>query len=315
VLLGTSTNDPDPVNAGAFVSIVATVDDTTVQLAPTSGIAGPLPDPLVLDRGEVATLVSDALAVNAGNLTGTRVHADHPVAVFAGNVATAIPTAMGVCCADHLEHQLLPATAWGHTYAVAPPPHPEGSGDAPAVIRIVAGQDGASLSWCPSRPADAPFALAPDEVAEFRTSAPFTVRSDDEAPFAITQFTLSSTELGDSGLGDPAMIVVIPTGQHERRSLFVVPEGYVRNWATIVVRGPGQVVLDGRPIEDDAFAPLGVLAGVEHRYLHVELEAGTHALEAEAPAGVTVSGIASFVGYGFAGGTGVRLLSLPPAAG
>jgi hypothetical protein len=111
------------------------------------------------------------------------------------------------------------------------------------------------------------------------------------------------------------MVVVIPTGQHERRSLFVVPEGYTTNWATIVVRGPGDVQLDGTSIDDDEFSPLGVLGGVEHRYLHVELDAGTHALEADAPAGVTVSGVDAYVGYGFAGGSGVRLLSLPPAAG
>ncbi|HET6584087.1 MAG TPA: hypothetical protein VFG69_11575, partial [Nannocystaceae bacterium] len=91
VLLGMSADDPTPVNAGAFVSVVATVDGTHVELSPTSGIVGPLPDPLVLDRGQVATLLSDALADGAGNLTGTRVHADQPIAVFAGNVATSVP--------------------------------------------------------------------------------------------------------------------------------------------------------------------------------------------------------------------------------
>jgi len=315
LLLGTSPQDPDPANAGAFVSVVATVDDTVVELVPTSEIVGPLPDPLVLDRGEVATWISDALAEPAGNLSGTRVHASRPVAVFAGNVATAIPLAFEVCCADHVEHQLLPDTAWGHAYAVAPPPHPAGNGDAEALYRVVAGPDGVDLTWCPMEPGDSPVQLAAGEVAVFRTDRPFAVRSADDAPFAITQFTLSSTELGDAGLGDPAMIVVVPTGQHERRSLFVVPEGYAASWATIVVRGPGRVELDGEPIDDDAFGELGTMGGVEYRYVHVELEAGTHALEAEAPAGVTVTGVDEFVGYGFAGGTGVRILSVPPAAG
>jgi hypothetical protein len=301
------------------VSVVATADDTHVELSPTSDIVGPLPDPLVLDRGEVATLLSDSVSIADGNLTGTRVHADRPVAVFAGNVATSIPfldeNNQQTCCADHVEHQLLPDTAWSDAYAVAPPPHPEGEGDAEAVYTIVAGPDGADLLWCPKRPSNAPLDLGPGEVAEFRTDDPFTVTSDDDLPFGITQFLLSSTELGDSGLGDPAMIVIVPAGQHERRSLFVVPEGYVANWATIVVRGPGRVAIDGQAIDDDDFIELGPLSGVGHRYVHVALEAGTHALEADAPAGVTVTGIASYVGYGFAGGTGVRLLSVPPAAG
>jgi IgGFc binding protein len=145
---------------------------------------------------------------------------------------------------------------------------------------------------------------------------PFTVESlgDDEA-FTITQFTLSNTELGISGLGDPSMIVLPPTGQHEQRSLFAIPEGYAKNWATVVVRGSGEVRLDGEPIDAGDFVELGTLGGALHRYVHVELGAGTHSLEAEAPAGVSVIGVDVAVGYGFAGASGVRALSVPPAAG
>ena len=49
--------------------------------------------------------------------------------------------------------------------------------------------------------------------------------------------------------------------------------------------------------------------------VHVPLSAGTHALESDSPAGVTVIGVDEAVGYGFAGGSGVRVLSIPPAAG
>ncbi len=313
ILLGMGPDDPTPVNAGAFVSIVATVDGTTVEFAPTSPIVGAYDDTVILDRGEVATFVSDALA-SGGNLSGARVHASAPVAVFSGNVATAIPAQSVVCCADHLEHQLLPVTAWGSAYAVAPPPHPDDGGDAPAFYRILAGSEGAELLWCPERPSAAPESLGAGEGTWFASDTPFTVRSlgDDES-FSITQFTLSNTEVTDSGLGDPSMIVVTPTGQHEARSLFAVPRGYAANWATVVVRGDGELRLDGEAIETSALRELGTLDGVLHHYLHVELDAGTHALEAEDRAGVTVSGVDAAVGYGFAGASGVRALSVPPA--
>lgn len=316
ILLGMGPNDTMPVNAGAFVSVVATVDGTSVEFSPTSPIVGGIADRVTLDRGEVATIISDALTDGGGNLSGTRIHASDPVAVFAGNVATAIPANSTVCCADHLEHQLLPATAWGDAYAIAPPPDPDDGGDAPAFYRILAGDGGAELQWCPKRPSGAPESLGAGEGTWFSTASPFTVESlgDDEA-FTITQFTLSSTELGDSGLGDPAMIVLPPTGQHEQRSLFAIPEGYERNWATVVVRGAGEVRIDGEAIPPDDFTDVGTLAGASHRYVHLELGAGTHSLEAEAPAGVTVMGVDVAVGYGFAGASGVRVLSVPPAAG
>ncbi len=317
ILLGMGPEDTMPVNAGAFVAVIATVDGTIVEFSPTSTLVGDIGESVTLDRGEVATIISDALAGGGGgNLSGARVHANWPVAVFSGNVATAIPANSSVCCADHLEHQLLPATAWGNAYAVAPPPAPTGGGDAPAFYRILAGEGGAEFRWCPARPDSAPDALEGGQGTWFSSAAPFTVESlgDDES-FTITQFTLSNTELGISGLGDPAMIVLPPTGQHAERSLFAVPEGYQANWATVVVRGDGEVRLDGEAIDVADFTELGTLGGVLHRYVHLPLDAGTHSLEAEAPAGVSVIGVDAAVGYGFAGASGLKALSLPPAAG
>ncbi len=316
ILLGTNGADPNPVNAGAYVSIVAIADDTHVDIAPTAGIVAEAFDDVVLDRGQVATLLSDALGAEAGNLSGTRVHADKPIAVFAGNVATAIPADTEVCCADHLEHQLLPDTAWGNAYAVAPPPLPTGGGAARAHYAIIAGTRDSELVWCPERPDGAPSQLDAGEHWSFDTDQPFTVRSTDtEAAFSITQFTLSNTELGDSGLGDPAMIVLPPTGQHERRSVFVVPEGYAASWATLVLRDANGLRVDGEVIDEDELHELGTLRGEQHYWLHVPLPAGTHTLESESPVGVTVIGVDDAVGYGFAGGSGVRVLSIPPAAG
>ncbi len=316
ILLGMSANDPMPINAGAFVAVVATADDTTVEITANTELVGTLPNPLVLRRGVVATILSNSLHTDAGNLSGTTVHANKPVAVFAGNVATAIPAANDVCCADHLEHQLLPVTAWGTRYAVAPLPGPDDGRDAHTVYRVVAGDQGADLIFCPEQPPGAPTSLEPGESVAFATDAAFTVRSDDDdESFSLVQFAHSNTEVSTEGLGDPAMAIVVPAGQFERRSVFLVPAGYAANWATLVVRGDGEVRVDGVLIDADRFAEIGYLAGEKHRYLHLDVPAGTHALEAEAPAGVTVSGVDTAVGYAFAGGTGVRVLSLPPAAG
>lgn len=44
------------------------------------------------------------------------------VAVFSGNVASFEPTPQSGCCADHLEHWMLPPSAWGDAHAVVPAP-------------------------------------------------------------------------------------------------------------------------------------------------------------------------------------------------
>lgn len=316
ILLGMGPDDQNPVNAGGFVSVVATVDGTTVEIMPTSPIVGDFDGSVTLDRGEVATIISDALSSGAGNLSGTRIHASEPVAVFSGNVATAVPADSGACCADHLEHQLLPAVAWGHSYAVAPPPNPAGNGSASAMYRVLTGPEGAEFQWCPSRPPGAPDDLAGNGGAWFMAPEGFTVRSKGEdEPFTVTQFTLSNTLLTETGLGDPAMIVIPPLGQQQERSLFVIPAGYTANWATVVVGGSGEIRLDGEAIADDALVDLGVLDGVMYRFAQIELGAGTHALEAEDGAQVTVIGVDAAVSYGFAGASGLKVLSLPPAAG
>src|SRR5690606_34150601 len=72
VWLGAGAMDPTPASAGAFVSVVATEDDTRVEILPTASLVEPPAFPVVLDRGEVLTVVSSA-ADEPGNLSGTRV--------------------------------------------------------------------------------------------------------------------------------------------------------------------------------------------------------------------------------------------------
>ncbi|MEM9456568.1 MAG: IgGFc-binding protein [Myxococcota bacterium] len=313
ILLSMSPDDPEPVNSGAFVSVVATEDATTVEILPTAAVLEG-PQTATIDRGQVLTVVSEAAGSGAGNLTGTLVVADAPVAVFSGNMATAIP-AGGACCADHIEHQQPPHEAWGTAYALAPPPSPVADLDDPAVYRLIAAFDNTELRYCPQAPSGAPARLDAGQTVVFETDQAFTVESDPDRPFSVTQFLQSFQALSKAQPGDPAMIATPSVGQFQRRTLVAVPAGYAVDFALIVTRGEGEVRIDGEPIPAEDFAPMGVARNSTHAFVQVPLAPGAHEIEADVPFGVTVVGFDEAVSYGYPGAAGLRVIAVPPAAG
>jgi hypothetical protein len=315
VLLGMSENDPDAVNAGAFISVVGMQDGTIVDVFPTASLYDGAVKDVIVDRGRVVTFLSDG--TDTGNLSGTRIAASHPVALFSGNVATIEPYSRGECCADHLEHQMLPLEAWGTAYAVAAPPNSEGDGDDLAVYRITGAYHDTELEYCPTPPPGAPQSVGAYETATFETNTSFTVFSKDEdKPFAITQFIESTVATGrDDLLGDPAMIALPAATQFQRKYVFAVPSGYEVDFVTVVSRGLGDVELDGSSIPEEDFSDLAVLSGVLYRYAHVKIGPGSHTIESSVPIGITVVGYDVAVSYGFPGGLGLKVIAIPPNAG
>jgi len=108
---------PEP----AQVTIEASVDVVNVQARDVTVVGRTVT--ASVGRYEVLAVssrVPGAGTAGEGNLSGTRVIADRPVAVFSGNVATVVPAGPdSKCCADHLEEQIFPLSSWGRRF-VAP---------------------------------------------------------------------------------------------------------------------------------------------------------------------------------------------------
>jgi len=298
-------------NTGGFVSVVAIEDATTVTLYPTNALYPGAYEDVVLNRGQVLTAIAAGLDA-LGTLHGTRVAADKKVAVFSGSVATSEPSTTNECCADHVEHQMLPLESWGTAYAVAPAADAKGNGDCRSVYRLSAGFDGTELVYTPSAPAGAPVVLDAYETVEVVTDQPFAVASTDpEKPFSVTQFLLSNQEFG--GLlnpypGDPSMMVLPAVDQLQLEYVFLVPNGYDANFVTVVRGSASPVNLDGAPISA-VFSPLATYDGTEYQYIHVELAPGRHVIESEGPLSITVVGYSPDVSFGYPGGAGVAEIS------
>lgn len=302
-------------NAGAFVTAVATEDDTTVNFYPTAGIYPQPHTAIRLDRGGAYTILSDLANIDGsvtGDLSGTRILADRPIAVFGGSVTAVVPVETSACCADHLEHQILPLSAWGNHYVAAPPPSPRAlSGPSRALYRVTAAFDGTQFEWPGGRPDGAPVALAAAETAVFVTNEAFEVISVDlSKSFAVTQFLASNEAAGvdTDALGDPAMVALPAVAQFQPAYTFLVPGGYLVNAVVVVAPVGAGVHLDSKVVTLSS-----MIGGGSYEYGTIEIGEGAHTLTADAPIGVTVIGYDEFVSYAYSGGSGVAAISeLPP---
>jgi hypothetical protein len=310
------SHEPQAYSAGAFVTAIATQDGTHVQFYPTAGLAPGSIDDVVLDRGESFTILSDTADDSLdplGNLSGTRVLADAPLAVFSGNISAIEPRGTEACCADHVEHQMLPLVAWGASYIAVPPPLPgNAASDAPAAYRITAAFDGTQLEYSGGMPDSAPTTLDANETAVFTTSAPLMVRSDAEHPFAVTQFLLSGEENpGNSQDGDPAMIAQPALSQLQSRYVFLTPAGYRESVVAVYAKAGAHVEIDGNAVQ--GWRELGTHDGGTWVFTRVPLVPGAHVLIADDDAGIDVYGYDRNVSYAYAGGSAVdRISEAPP---
>lgn len=305
------------LSTGAFVTVVADEDDTHVEFYPTDVLVEGAWEGVVLQRGQAFTILADAASEvsEGGSLSGTRVVSDRPIAVFSGNVTAGEPRNATECCLDHVEHQLLPAVAWGATYVAAPPPDPnDEDDDDPMVVRLTGAHPGTQLRYPAGKPDGAPDTLDLGQTVELTTSEGFIVEAEDPTtPFAVTQYLLNGGEANPgSDVGDPAMIFTPSVEQLMERYVFLAPIGYRTSVVTIVAPTDAEVELDGEEIGGGT--TIGDAAGREWGYRRAEIEPGAHVVSADSPVQITVVGYDVNVSYAYAGGSAVEVINDAPPA-
>ncbi len=230
-----------------------------------------------------------------------------------GNVATIEPQP-GACCADHMEHQMLPLTAWGGSYIGLPPASPtSASVRNPSIYRITGAFDGTTLTYSPVTPPGAPTTINAEQTVAFQTDLAFVVQTTDEnKPFGFTEFLLSNQIINPFGEpGDPAMWAIPAVDQYQDFYVFLVPDGYTNNYVTIVRPQGVPVTLDGSPVTS-AFSIAGTDGQNTYEFTTVPLFAGSHTISADEPVGIYSYGYAQDVSYAYPGGSGVAVISEPP---
>jgi hypothetical protein len=293
---------------GSFGAIVGTRDGTMVSVqlrAPISagtGVTAATAGSTVnytINRGDVLLLTTNAgnASCTGSDMTGSVVTASAPVAAFGGHVCTQMPCGRVAC--DHLEEALFPAETWGSNYVVSG--LRERGATEPSVIRILSRTDGNNLTFTGiARPAECPATLNAGQYCTFQTVPDFQVTGS--APLLVAQFMVG--EGAFTGVGDPAMVLEVPTQQFRTNYVFNVPATYTTNFVTVVFPTGTPPLMDGNPIA--AGTPI---AGTMYSVSRYTTTPGSHRMTGALPFGIKVSGTASYTSYMYPGGLDLNQLT------
>jgi hypothetical protein len=272
----TETNGP--IDLRAFLTIVGVEEDTGVAVTlSTDTIPGP--DLPAARRGDTLTFTigpHDVVNLETGgfnaDFTGSRISADKPVAVFTGSEASDVPFFSSFsqrhCCADHLEEQLFPTSAFGTQFVAVRSPersrylHESGLNiavpddprdETPDYWRVLASRDDTVVETNLPPPFDRFFLMAGD-VMTFSSNHDFVVQAS--RPVSFGQFPVSQERAFIPRLvdgvrapgGDPSSIMVPPIQQWRSKYVFLVPNKYSYDFLLIALPETSRLFFDGQEL-------------------------------------------------------------------
>ena len=286
-----------------YVTVVASAEGSTEidVTVPCDTLSGPSVTAITagntgsftLTQGQTLTIEADG----EGDLTGTLIAGtnDKAFGVFAGHEANVIYSDP-VCCADHLEDQVFPASTWGTVYAVA---RSQPRASEPDRLRIIAQREdtttAVTFNPAPTVLQGNCAALAAGEFCEVDITGDTEVSSPE--PIMIAHMLLSTGGTGDTS-GDPALAFAVPTEQFRNDYKLLVPAEYAHNYFAIVAPADSTVTLDAT----DITSSLTSFGSGTYRAGRFPVDAGPHTLTCTNSCGVEVMGYDEAVSYLFAGG-------------
>lgn len=324
---------PYPSTPSQF-AIVATEDSTMVEItrltAPT--VDGPVRR-VYLQRGEVY-LVQSQTSSDAYDLTGSRVRANRPIAVFGGHQRVRLPLSdrprgggTFISSRDCLIEQMPSVNTWGRSILLVPYPDPPNDQKRTTDrFRILAARD-STVVYLDSIPL---VVLNAGEFYEGELKSAATLQAN--RPILVAQFRrTSSSSVQNSNdsydLGDPFMMVLPPTEQFLNSYRVICPRIYedslitsiysvkreVYKYHSVTIIAPDSakatVRVDGRIVPENLFVPIPKSSYV---YAWYRLDAGVHTISANAPIGIHIYGYGFADSYGYIGGMAFRRFDFDP---
>ncbi len=281
-----------------------------------------------LKRYDVLSLQTGA---NGADLTGSLVQANGPVMVFGGHEAANAPTKQSECnlvsgrcfgddnivcgcstedgpncnpheacpggipcCADHIEQQLFPTSAWGRSYLAV---RSYTRAAEPDVWRILAKTDGTRVTLDPPL-IDVP-PLQRGQWFEFSADIDFQLTSTE--PVMLGQFLVGET-WGNASIGDPAFMLAVPNRQFREAYVFLAPNKYARDYVSIAVPIGARALLDGEEASSLPLSRVSDIGASGWRSIRVPISDGFHNLVCPNTCSVMVHGYDQYVSYAYPGG-------------
>ena len=276
--------------------IVASEDNTIVSITPSKVTDNGKPANIVysitLNKGELYQVQSENLPNSSlrgeGDLTGSYVKSNKPVAFYSGSLSTTVPGDLSVCCFDHLYEQIPPLQTWGRKFIAVPLLSREKD-----TYRVLAAENNTTIRIGNKTPV----VLNKGQFYEFMLmyTEPSLIESD--KPVLLAQFSNSqSVDMAfTNGDGDPFMVIVSPVNQTREKVAFVAYDSQnIKNkyFINVVVKDDavGKIVLDGVPVSFQSLNTTG------YSYSQTFLTKGNHIIESTEPG----KGFIAYV-YGFGG--------------
>ena len=303
---GDATTTPETDTGSSYIDVVAVENATTVTVRSLTGavVPGlPLPQTHTLQQGQLLHLLASGTTTT--EITGVKVEADKPVSVLTGIRCATIPNGTDWC--DHIEQQLFPLSTWGTEYFAAKF-SPRGTED--DVWRILAAEDGTTVTLSPAQAGQSTIALNAGEFHEVRSSANFKISANQ--PISVGQFMVGSTYAGIpdhadciGAIGDPAFTLSVPTAQYRSDYIVLTPPGYNENFLNIIAPQGTVPRLDGVAVDT-----LGSLVRIEGMEIYrLPVSEGPHFLQGTGVFGVMAYGYACDVSYAYPGGLDLEALN------
>jgi PKD repeat protein len=302
-------SNPDHGRNSEFL-VVASEDSTMVKITPSvvtdGGKAAGIPFQIKLNKGEVYQVQSanQRYLTGQGDLTGSYIESDKPVAVYSGNLSTTVPAESGMSGYDHLFEQIPPIQTWGREYYAVPLRTRMAD-----IYRIMAAEDSTTVLIGNVLQ----IMLQRGESREFPLDNSQPSRIVADKPILVAQFSQSNNtdRSYTGGNGDPFMIILSSVSQSKNDVTFVAyNSSQIRKYFVNVVAPTSEVntiELDGNLVSAQ-FKPF---AGSNYSYAQLVIGPGTYNLRnknTDRGFLAYVYGYGGFESYGYAVGFNLDLV-------
>ena len=316
----------------SYVTVVGTQGGTNVTVTPSVSTVGGGGVPALGAGQPYSTTLGEqevlqiATKTKGADVTGTKVKADKPVAVFGGNSCANLPANKSFC--DHVQEQMFPVETWGKGY-LAVKFLPRGLTPENDWWRVMASENNTKVTIT-GAPGLAPsHTLQAGKHVQISTPAAFVVKAD--KPISLGHYLLGqgavavplnkqvykdpfqtpkSCAVGPSytSMGDPAISVSVPFEQYRKQYIFLTPDTYRYDFVTVMVpenKETPSVLLDGQPIP----APLQKIGNTNFRFARFRVSDGPHTLTGTTTFGIEVYGYDCNVSYAYSGGLSLKVIN------
>lgn len=287
-------NPTNTVESNSEFLIVATVDNTVVEITPSvdtdMGKKANVRFSVTINQGQSYQVQSmNRDVAGQGDLTGSHIISDQPIAFYSGAKSTSVPFPLSTSgvSRDHLYEQIPPLSTWGREFYLVP--LQLRSKD---TYRILAAEDGTSIIV---EGLNRTIALNRGQYAEFELSNSQASRIISNKKILLAQYCRYQKADQSSGVGDPFMIIISPVIQKINDITFeaygseLITDIFFVNIITLTSEVEA-ILYDGNGIQS-YFRPF---PDGNYSYAQVPIAKGTHRLNNDHPEG----GFLAFV-YGF----------------